>query len=567
MSGHPADVDPVLIKLRSWANDRALSREAIAARLGVSRTAVAGWFAGLAAIEAGTRPPPGARSFRFLAQRPEVQQNIAEVLGQPFEVLRGNALVTRGGGPRSDAEPGSPATGEVAPELADIATEVLGDLLLGSPDRAVTTLRHRIAEVVESVPEVVATVTVKEPRGSDRSQAYQHQIGVFLAGYHGDRRAYLRANRDRITTALAEAGLPGYWEHGGKVPRAELAVAGQQHLFAGSLVCPYVAATRAARVGLLAPPGRGPERPGSLRVAAIVTSPYGGSGPIAGHIALCTGVGHARGEDLRQWVRDAQSRRGFTRPVPRGALGDDAADLDAGFITHQGLHSLQRGLLPGAWLLSTEVGPLVRYEPLRSALVHLDGVLVTVSLGEQWRRLAAWRLAAAELNSAGQDGQGAGRRSSDQISCTGPGRRLDRWEREILERQRSAAQTWMSRLAGWDEVLRRMAEQREREHPGSGTLRIVLDPLPPLRDAYRFAGDRLTRVTGDERFAGDTVFPDDVDAMMESWVAAAAEVVTGFARLAGQDGERFAEYLASLLPGPVTEVLRARPRVGAAWTG
>ena len=56
------------------------------------------------------------------------------------------------------------------------------------------------------------------------------------------------------------------------------------------------------------------------------------------------------------------------------------------------------GNLPGAWLVSLEASSAQNYYPLDLALAELDHVVMAVHLGELWRRLAAWRLAGADLD-------------------------------------------------------------------------------------------------------------------------------------------------------------------------
>jgi hypothetical protein len=570
MTRDTATVDPVLIRLQEWALARSLSREAIARRLDVSRPAVAGWFLALEAELAGKPRPSSARGFRFTKQRPEVQRAIADVLDLPVALLVAESSSVDTGIERERAAAlpqGLGPLGAVVDEsgTADVAASLLGDLASGGDmsgpgvDGAPRggTLRHRAAEVVEGVDGVRAVMVVAEPRGSDRAEPYQHQVTVFV-GEPGPSEApeTFRARiRYDIDLALARSGLPLYWEHGSKEPVATVVVEGRPLTRLGSLVCPLVSSARRPRRGLLVTPDGPAAR--HLRMATLVTSPYGGSDPIGGHTARALDCGHVRAADIVRAVRDAEARRQGGTSRERAALLSDDAERDAGFAVHQALHVLQTGRVPGAWLLSMEVATLDGEAALQEALVQAEGVLVIVRLGPEWRAHAAWRLAAADLNSAAQASESTVAASSDHLQIVA-GAPLGAAAHAVLARQAAAAADWRLQLDEWEGILDDL-ERRRAALPGRATVGLVLDLLPDDGECMRVEDGRCEPVRGADRFTGVVVFTDSVDGLMDAWIEASADLVERLVELAGGRADRLGrKSLDSLRPGPVARLVTAR---------
>src|SRR5262249_4866411 len=217
----------------------------------------------------------------------------------------------------------------IGSELQDLVEVVVNQIAAGTVDgrpnnvraAAQGTLRHRAAEAVETVDGVGATLGVDEFHGSDRRWPDQHQPVVFAAPCPQgvDETQYRVALRYSIDRALAEEGLsPCYWEAPDKEPAATVPFEGEDALRLGSLVCPFLSASRSPRTGLLIRPRDPGAAPQLRRLAAIITGPWGGSAPIAGHLTHSLGAGHIRDEDLIRAVRDAHARRGGGANQDRG---------------------------------------------------------------------------------------------------------------------------------------------------------------------------------------------------------------------------------------------------------
>lgn len=558
--------DPVLVRLEDWARRRGLSREDIAQRLRVTRPAVAGWFLGLEALARNEPLPRSARSFQFTNQKPHVQRNIAEVLAVPLLQLRAESLSGVGTPDMEDIEGGlaeSPAL--IGSELHDLVEVVVNQIAAGTAgplrQERQGTLRHRAAEAVETVNGVVATLVVEEFRGSDRRWPDQHQLVVFVTPCPPgiEETQYRAALRSRIDRALAEEGLSCYscyWEHGAKEPAATLRFQGDDAVRLGSLVCPFLSASRSPRTGLLIRPHDLKTAPQLLRIAALVTMPYGGSSPIAGHLTHSLGAGHIRDDDLMRAVHDAHARRSGGIDRDRGALLTDDAARDAGLFVHQALHVLQMGNLPGAWLLSMEPFLLADYPPLQDALVQLTGVLVTVHLGPQWRRHAAWRLAATTLNLQAQRRESRDPASSDGLLIK-PGAVPGPDDLAVLEKQLAGAADQETRLQSWEHVLDEV-ERRRASLTDRPTLRLTLDSLPDDGLCVRFDEGTYRTVTGADRFDGAVVFQDSMDGLMDAWVEAGADIVEWLVGLAGYPNTRFEQIVDHLGRGSITTLLESR---------
>lgn len=546
------EVDPVLVRLHEWATSRGLTRTAVAKRLTVSRPAVAGWFLALEAAQKGEEPPASGRVFRYTDQEPRVQAAIAEALGEPLDRLRAESLGQRAG--RQGAEPA---------EMLEVGRLVLGVIGSGREQRP-RSLAHRVAEVVEDVTGV-PTLIVPEPRGNDRvNPPYQYQLVVFYSEPTEVRSAQVDENDliSGITAALRAAALPAYWEHGGKTPDVELAYPSLHAIYPGvrrwrrlgSLVIPHVAMSHASSVGLLLRPGPASRGQRSLRCAIIVTPPYGGSDPVAGHLSTALGSGHVRAVDVVRGADDALAQRGHD---DRRALIGLTTLLDAGYAVQKALHLLQSGELPGAWIMSMEAELPDVFEPLMDDLVRAEGPLMLVRLGAQWQQMAAWHLAAAKLNMKGREESAELPWSSDQIDFHAPPseRALD-----VLRRQFDIAQESRGQLAKWDELMANMAKRRRQlRGKGHSTFEVILDPLPD-GEAVRFDSNSWTPVVGAGRFDGMVMFPDDLDGLMDAWVQAAADLLGKIAQLAGYpDVSTVADQL---YDGPVLRLIERSHAAG-----
>jgi hypothetical protein len=528
--------DPVLVRLNEWAAARDLSREAVAQAIGVKRPTVAGWFLGLEADQRGDPRPRSARDFRYTNQRPEVQQRIAEVLDRPVDLLRAES-VGRSAAPTGPVETG---TGLLGSEMWEVARSLVGDLAVGGvghPD--VRSQRHRVAEVVENVDRVVATTVVAVPRGRCRTVPHQYQVAVLVAPPDADDARpltnYLRSIRDTVDAALDNASLACLWEHGVQQPDVRVMTTGVELLTLGSLICASLSGSRRPRGGLLVEPRRAGLSGHDLRVAAIVSNPYGGSAPIGGLLAQVLGAGHLRDNEFIHAIRNAQAERRVGVGGQRGAFLSAEAARDSGFILHVVLHLLERGDLPGAWFLSMGASSL-HYDPVRRALAAMRGVVVVVRLGPQWRRHAAWRLSTAARNEAAPLESLRDRTrpaSSDWMQLT-PGADIPAADLEILSEQAVAAEKWLIQLEHGEAALDALVRER-RDDFGLPTFSITLDELPNDVVGTRFDEGRFRPVTGDDRFAGSVVFPDTVDGLMDSWTDAAIDVLDGFAALAGHE--------------------------------
>ena len=449
---------------------------------------------------------------------------------------------------------------EATGELLDVGRRVLGGI--GSvPTTQPQSLAHRAAEVVERVTGA-PTVLVPEPRGSDRTEPYQYQLVVFCAepAGPGSDREDENSQVERITKALRAAALPPYWEHGMKTPPVQLAYAGRpawKRL--GSLVVPHIAMSHASSVGLLVRPERGNRSQRDLRYATIVTAPYGGSDPVGGYLSAALGAGHLRALDVVRAFDDTLAQRGHD---DRRALISQTTLLDAGHAVQKALHLLQSGALPSAWIMSMETELPYSFGPLADDLIHFEGPLMLVRLGPQWRRMAAWRLATARLNTEGRNNAAKGPWSCDQVDF---GTQPSPDDLKVLRHQFDVAREEDTRLAEWDELMADIARQR-RQRAGQGqtaspTFEVVLDSLPEDGGTIRFDRGRWESVSGAERFEGMTMFPDSVEGWMDAWVQAAVDLLDELARLAGH---RDASALTGELNnGPVRRVIEHRRAVGS----
>ena len=488
-----------------------------------------------------------------------MQAKIATALALPAEQLRSDSR----GEDRDQSQ------------MAATSTTVLNALSTAEPRRwleEVTDyerLRYRVAEVAAGNDAVEAVSIVAEPRGHRFRHTYQHQIVVHTGG--SDRSSHqVQELREAVSQDLTATNLPGYWEHGAKEPKAAIEIDGRRLVPVGSLVCPYVAAPRAPEVGMLVRPAG--SRLSNVRTAAVLTVPYGGSGPIGGFIAQALDAGHIR---LREVVR-------LTRGVLRDRLGRDVhyalADEDqerhAAYVAHQTLAALSGPQIPGAWILSLEARPVELYEPLKDALCAIP-MLITVQLGEQWEAAAAWRLATAEINqnelrkpptpeqaSGLQLAAAAGIATSDQIEeqfTVRDGRPLaddpDSSElvRAVLHRQARRAKEMMEDLRQWHDLIAEI--ERTRSSPLI-TIPLRLGALPSDITPLRFDRGKYEAVAPGED-GEHVIYSDIVDGMVDAWVEQAASSLRMLMDIAGHN---HAAYARGLKDCPAKKALAAQIR-------
>ena len=514
-----ASIDPVLVKLGQWAETQNLTREAVARRIGTSRTAVAGWLLGLEAAKNGEKPPASAREFSFTKQKAEVQAAIADVLNQPVEALRAESTGT----------PGSSAfEQEVQLALSKLA---LDQLPLASDGRQ----RYRIAELAEGVTNVAATAVVKVYRGSDHSVPYQYQVAVLTQAADGGAAGHGRGIVAEVSRVTSD--LDCYWEYGPGQPEVRIHAGAGDLEMVGSLAVPSLAAMRAPQAGLFvvgdtpdagvgACSDRGTEVPAEngrtielkdvaldrqryLRLAAVITGAYGGGPPIAGTLAHRWEAGHLPADAyLSQLMRKDNK---LYQP--------ESAETNAGFVLHKALHELERGNLPGAWLVSLEASSAQNYYPLDLALAELDHIIMVVHLGELWRRMAAWRLAGADLDhDLNKDAPGLRRPSLsniEPISCDAAstaGTAAFLKHAALARRKREEIDRWEGYLT---DLVRR------RKKSGRPTMQITLENLPDALKCVRFDGETYTPAEGDRRLDDMVAFEDSADPMADTWAVAA----------------------------------------------
>jgi hypothetical protein len=492
----------------------------------------------LEARKAGRTPPPSARRFEFTSQSFEVQRRIAHLLGEPIDVLK----TLSHSGPTRTLGTGEEPSDMLETAVRHVAQDVFDGLsmqaLAGALDANIEplgfSLRHRVAAAAESVEGVTATTIVGHRRGRRSRQLYTYYVLVFIEPAAPDKDAdeHARKIREQINLALSTAGLPAIWEHGLLGPEATVTSDRPLHRL-GALVVHHLEGSRPPRTGLLLrPPSQRSAR--DLRVAVMVSNPYGGSEPIAGAWSEALGAGHVRIDDLIRRVRELQTRgRGTSRE--RGAFITDEAMRDGGFVVEQGLRLLETGRAPGAWNLSMETQLLAEYEPLRHALTNLEGVVVLVQLGPAWQRLAAWRAAAAERDDDGEP----------VLDTAIQGERPTSDDLEVLHQHSDIADKWLKRLVESESLLSGLQAQRD-EMPGRLTLTAHLGELPPTYTWYTIRDERWQARTGQPADGEIAVFPDSVDPFVDTWMDLAGDCLVELATKIGytaNDLEGLAERL------------------------
>ncbi|MEU4718955.1 hypothetical protein AB0G06_04935 [Nonomuraea dietziae] len=553
MIGNPEQPDPVLAQLSEWAETNGMTAADLAKRLEITPTTLSSWLTAYRSQMRGEQVPPSGRRFRYTRQPSSLRLRIAELLAVPEEKLRLQSLSVRKEAEAQRAARTATSVGyvEAFADRSDLSSSLVSKLVVNR-FRTPKSIRHHVAEVVTSVPGVATTVLIPEYRGRDRTDPYQYQLVIFAEPNSVVATDELKK---QIGEELAKAGLQAYWEHGALTP--PIAFTGREDeaswLRLGSLVILELSAPRSPATGLLLPPGpRALDQ--QLRLAAIITPPYGGSDPIGGFLAGALELGHLRVGDIVRAYNDAKAKRD---PRMRAALPPAPADIEAGYALEQGLDLLWRGEAPGAWLMTMEVRPAALYDPLWRRLINIDSPLMIVRLGPRWQKAASWRLATASLNCGeGTDGTAGispiltpGQMlSSDQIKVR-PGQSLTKEERSVLDRQIARANACADELAWWDRRLVEMIEKRS-----APTLVVMLENLPDDGKAVRFDRGAYEPVTGDDRFYGNIIFPDNVDGFVDAWLDASIDLLGQLAVVAGYSG--IDDVLPMLADGPLQRAVR-----------
>jgi hypothetical protein len=246
-----------------------------------------------------------------------------------------------------------------------------------------------------------------------------------------------------------------------------------------------------------------------LRLAAVITGAYGGGPPIAGMLAHRWKAGHL----------PADAYLGQLMRKDNKLYQPESAETNAGFVLHKAIHELERGNLPGAWLVSLEASSAQNYYPLDLALAELDHVVMAVHLGELWRRLAAWRLAGADLDyDRNKEAPGLRQPSLSNIEpfsrdvASAEGKTAFLEHAALAMRKREEVDRWEGYLADL---------ARRRKESGRPTMEITLENLPDALKCVRFDGENYTPAEGGGRLDDMVAFEDSVDPMADAWAAAA----------------------------------------------
>jgi hypothetical protein len=341
-------------------------------------------------------------------------------------------------------------------------------------------------------------------------------------------------------------------------------------------VSPYVAAPKTTRTGLLLRSGNAPAT--VHRIGVAISGPYGGSVPVGSYLAGALSAGYLRFEDLvrlanseldRTAVVGGETSTPNVKPVTgstrsaRTALAEDAHDINAGFLGHKTLIAMKGGEVAGAWMLAMEVSPLKVYPPIREALIKDPDVVVILHFGPGWKRMAAWRMASARLDTDAQAGDfpanadprvlAAARRadhpiwSSDQLTGVADGRPLADTPEEIeivravLERQQKVAEQWHRSIEEWEGILQEVEKGRRKAK--RLTVSLTLGELPGDSRGYHWADGRFTLAPAGSEAPG-VLYRDELSDMVDAWVEASARVLREFADLGGEPLHRFTERLA-----------------------
>jgi hypothetical protein len=488
------------------------------------------------------------RTFRFTRQRPEVQARIAQVLGEPAESLRLHSAGTAepGAGVRAFAVPDfSP---KVAPELWAAVREILGAVAvrgmtqaLDPSERAGDSLRHRIAAVAESIEDVVATLIVADRRGHGvRRTLFHHLVTVFVRrpDREVDLFGYLASRRERITEALSRAALPNVWEPPWREPDVAIDHRDESMVRLGTLVAPWLSAPWPPHTGALVSTTDDGQ---ADTLAVIVGGPTSAAELAGGLLADALGVGFMNDLDLVRRASDVRARRDgagigyFALSADWGAVPDDS------FVIEHGLHLLRDGGVPGAWLVGMQASAIDGAPSLRRALARMPELLLVVLTTRQWRRLAAWRLAAHQRGTTGPPGS-----EPDVLeSITASEVATDR-ERQILAAHVVDADAWLARLDAAEATLEQLVAERGVD-PSRRTITSRIDAPPNV--AWLRVEDGVWRQhSGHFEESDHVVFPGYVDDFADSQVDVAVDLFGQLAERAGHATDQDLTLLLERLP-------------------
>jgi hypothetical protein len=535
--------DPVLRRLRSWADEQGHNQSDIARALGVSRAAVSSW---LLSLEAGGQAATG-RTFRYNRQRHDVQARIAHLLGEPVESLR---LLSAGVEPEAGfqafAEPDFSPT--VAPELWAAVRDVLGGVAvrgmnqtLGPSGQAGDSLRHRIAAVAETVDDVVATLVVADHRGHGvRRTLFHHLVTLFVRRpeHDVDLSDYLESRRQQVTEALNRAALPSTWEPPWRQPDVAIDHRDESMVRLGTLVAPWLSAPWPPRTGALLPPGHGGR---TDTLAVIIGGPTSAAELAGGLLAHVLGAGFINDLDLVRRASDVRARRDGAGIGYFALATDWSAAPDRSFVIEHGLHMLRDGGVPGAWLFGMQAVAIDGSPSLGRALARMPELLLVIFTTPVWRRLAAWRLAAHQRGTAGSP-----EAEPNVLESVTAGVAATAHERRILVELAADAETWLARLDAAEATLRQLLTERSPD-PSRQTITSCLDA--PSDVAWLCVEDGVWQqhsgAIGERKHM---VFPGHVDDFADSQIDVAVDVFMKLAERAGYTTEEDLAILLERLP-------------------
>lgn len=540
----PDQPDPVLRRLRLWAEQQGRSQSAVARALGVSRAAVSSWFLDL---ETGGRAATG-RTFRYTRQRPDVQARIAQVLGEPVESLRLLSV----GAAESAAELHAFASPDlrptVAPELWAAVREVLGTVavrgmnqVLDSSERNGDSLRHRIAAVAESIDGVVATLVVADQRGHGaRRTLFHHVVSVFVRRPERDvdLSEYLASRRTRLAEALNNAGLPNFWEPPWREPSVTIDHRDEAVVRLGTLVAPWLSAPWPPRTGALVPTVDGGR---ADSVAVLVGGPTSDAELAGGLLADALGVGFMKDRDLIRRTSNVRAgREGASIGYTAQSAGWSASPDDS-FVIEHGLHLLRDGGVPGAWLLGMQTAAIECSPSLSRAVARMPEPLLVVATTAHWRRLAAWRLAAQQRGTTNAPGS-----EPEVLESINAGEVATDQERRILAEHTAEARAWLARLDAAEATLERVVTERGTD---ASRRTIVARIDAPSEVVWLRVEDGVwRRHTGRPPKDGQIVFPGHVDDFADSQIDVAVDLFRQLAEWAGHTTDQDFTTLLRRLP-------------------
>jgi hypothetical protein len=230
-------------------------------------------------------------------------------------------------------------------------------------------------------------------------------------------------------------------------------------------------------------------------------------------------------------------------------------ESDSSFVLHKSFHVLATGRIPGAWVVPIPVRQFVWYEPLRDELIDVDGLVVVVRLGPAWRRLAAWRLAAIDLNSARLAAEETETVSSDQLDLR-DGDRISADARRVLDEHHRRSLGWIRELEVRDELLADFVQART-ERRAADVLAVTLDDLPADLDHLDIGGDVARAPKQTEPIPERCMFPDRMNGVTAVWLELVPQVLEWIRTRADIGVDEFA---AGLFPAVATDLYRSSGR-------